>query len=404
MAELQYIAAGRFIDGTGGDVRRKVLLTVRDGLIAAIGSLSDFPKQSGAVLHDLSHCTLLPALVDCSVALAHSPSVDLAVRSAALQADSAKRIALMKRHISYCYAYGVLGMAVGDEGGHLLGSPQGVALLEGDACIKTSGYVCQGEPDCPPSTARNFDYFRIPYSPDIEAEGSPLLSPSLGELCRIIANSMDKKTVVVANGQQQVSEALEAGCDAIEQGYDMGEDNLRTMAEKKVVWIPSVMRAKNALDGSASGGEVCCRFSLRYVAPGKAIPGAEAFWKKSLARQLSQLSLARELGVATAVGTGAGSIGILHGESMMEEMKLFIKAGYTLEEVIFCASERGARFFGMDTLGALTVGRRATFLITRGTVKQLPRKLSYLEGIYVDGASSSYRKDPVGTVAVIKES
>jgi imidazolonepropionase-like amidohydrolase len=85
---------------------------------------------------------------------------------------------------------------------------------------------------------------------------------------------------------------------------------------------------------------------------------------------------------------------------MVEEMKLFIKAGYSLEETIRCASENGARFFGMEKLGTLTVGRQATFLITRGTVQQLPRKLSYLEGIYVNGAlSSSYRKEPVKKVS-----
>ena len=176
----------------------------------------------------------------------------------------------------------------------------------------------------------------------------------------------------------------------------MGADNLRKMAEKNVLWIPGVLRARNALDGVSSGGGVCCRFSTRYVAPGKPDPGAEAFWKKMLAEQLTQLLCARKLGVTTAMGTGAGSVGIIHGESMAEEMKLFIKAGYSLEETIRCASENGARFFGMDKLGTLTVGRKATFLITRGTVKQLPRKLSYLEGIYVDGAPSIiYSKNPV---------
>jgi len=204
--------------------------------------------------------------------------------------------------------------------------------------------------------------------------------------------------VVVANGAQQVAEALAAGCDAIEQGYNMGEDNLRTMAEQGVLWIPSVLRAKNGLDGASSGGDVCCRFSTRYVAPGKPVPGAEAFWQKTLAEQLAQLRSARELGVKTAVGTGAGSVGILHGESMAEEMKLFLKGGYRLEETIRCGSENGAEFFGMEKLGILAVGRKATFLIARGTAQQLPRKLSYLESIYVDGApSSAYRKNPVKT-------
>jgi len=239
---------------------------------------------------------------------------------------------------------------------------------------------------------------KIAYSGNIEDEEGPDPRMSQEDLCHILQQRGGRKAVVVANGVQQVAEALAAGCDAIEQGYGMGEDNLRKMAERNVLWIPSVLRAKNGLDGASSGGSVCCRFSIRYVAPGKPVPGAEAFWQKMLAEQLAQLRLARKLGVKTAVGTGAGSVGILHGESMAEEMKLFIKAGYSLEETIRCGSENGARFFGMEKLGALTVGRKATFLISRGTVQQLPRKLSYLEGIYVDGVpSNAYRKNPVKT-------
>ena len=176
------------------------------------------------------------------------------------------------------------------------------------------------------------------------------------ELCRLLAQPGYGKKVVVANGPQAVAEALTAGCDAIEQGYAMGEENLRTMAERQVLWIPSLLRAKNGLDGSASGGDVCCRFSLRFVAPGKPIPGAEAYWKPLFSGQLAQLRLARSLGVPTAIGTGAGGTGILHGESMVEEMKLFLKAGYSLEETLHCASEVGAGFFGMDGLDGNWIG------------------------------------------------
>ena len=60
-----------------------------------------------------------------------------------------------------------------------------------------------------------------------------------------------------------------------------------------------------------------------------------------------------------------------------------------------CASENGAGFFGLEKLGRLAVGRPATFLVARGSVQQLPRKLSYLEGIYVGGKpSTAYRKNP----------
>jgi adenine deaminase len=74
---------------------------------------------------------------------------------------------------------------------------------------------------------------------------------------------------------------------------------------------------------------------------------------------------------------------------------VFIRAGYSLEETIQSGSANGARFFGMENLGPLTVGRTATFLVARGGVQQLPRKLSYLETIYVDGEpSSTYSRNP----------
>jgi len=382
MAEKRFIIAGSFIDGSGAAVRKNVFLEMQGGIIAAIGPAAELPDGGGAIVEDFSHCTIVPALVDCSISLSRSPSVDEEVRLYMEGTDLKEKATLVARHIGYCLAHGVQGVADSDDITELLAHfPE--ELTQGNCIdIKTAGSQDGG------------NFLRIEYSGNIEDERAP--RHDYEELRRILRQRGGKKAVVVANGQQQVEEALRAGCDAVEQGYDMGEGNLRKMADMGVMWIPSVIRAKNALDSAASGGAVMCRFSTRYVAPGKGDPGAETFWKKTLAEQLIQLRLARSLGVTTAVGTGAGSVGILHGESMVEEMKLFVKAGYSPVETIRCASENGARFFGMEKLGALGVGRNATFLLTRGTVQQLPRKLSYLEGIYVDGApSGTYRKNPV---------
>ncbi len=398
MGETRFIVAGSLIDGSGGDVHKNVFLAVKDTIITAIGSAADLPRNDGAVIDDFSHCVILPALVDCSVSLSRSPSVDQKVRLYYEESGLAKKAAMLEQHISYCHAHGVLGVAESDDITELL-EHYHAGMAQGNLIdIRTSGGLCRNRQDCTADNPAGGDFLKLGYSSNIEDDETPYSRLSHEELCHILQHKGEKKAVVVANGVQQVAEALAAGCDAIEQGYAMGENNLRKMAKKNVLWIPSVVRAKNGVDGSASGGEVCCRFSLRYVAPGKAIPGAEAFWKKMLAEQLTQLRLARTLGVTTAAGTGAGSVGLLHGESMVEEMKLFIKAGYSLAETIRCASENGARFFGMEKLGELAVGRKATFLIARGSVQQLPRKLSYLEGIYVDGApSTTYRKNPVKT-------
>ncbi len=379
MDRTRFIVAGSFIDGSGAKVCRNIFLAVKDSIITAIGPAKDLPRNDGAVIDDLSHCTIVPPLVDCSVSLSRSPSVDPKVQLSVEEAGIEKKAALAAQHIRYCHSHGVLGVANSDDsiglGGHLHEMMAQGSIID----IRTAGS----------------DFLKIVYSAIIEEEApNPRLSRD--DLYRMLQQRGKKKAVVLANGQQQVKETLAAGCDAIEQGYGMGEDNLRKMADMDVLWIPSVLMAKNGMQGAASGGDVMCRFSMRYVAPGKPDPGAETFWKKMLAEQLSQLRSARKLGVKIAVGTGAGSVGILHGESLVEEMKLFIKAGYSLEETIRCASDNGARFFGMENLGTLTVGRQATFLISRGGVQQLPRKLSYLESIYVDGAPSvTYRKNPV---------
>jgi len=394
MDTTRFIVAGSVIDGSGAEVFRNVFLEITGTMITAIGPAADLPRIDGAALENFSHCTIVPALVDCSVSLSRSPSVDRMVRLSTEEADFSKITALLQQHIRYCHAHGVLGVA---DCGDITGLPvrfQGGMAEGGIIDIRSSGHPCRSFHDCAAGNSAGRDFLKICYSCNIEDEDVSHIRLDRAELNHILLHKRGKKAVVVANGQQQVEEALAAGCDAIEQGYGMGEGNLREMAEKGVLWIPSVLRAKNALDAVSSGGDVCCRFSTRYVAPGTPNPDAEVFWKKMLAGQLRQLRIARKLGVTTAVGTGAGSAGILHGESMVEEMKLFIESGYSLEETLRCASENGARFFGMDRLGMLTAGRKATFLIARGTVQQLPRKLSYLEGIYVDGAPSiTYRKN-----------
>jgi imidazolonepropionase-like amidohydrolase len=363
MGGIIYIVAGSFIDGSGCRARRNICLTVQDGIITAIDEGAHLPGNDGGSVTDLSHCTILPALVDCSVSLSQSPAIAYDCGRTA-----AKNNEMLKRHICDCLAHGVLGVAENDD----IDLP--IEYQHGSA-----------DKILPDIRISSRDFIKIGYSGNIEDEDNLSARLNQNELVRLLRNRGSKKALVVANGSKAVAAALRTGCDAIEQGYGMGRDNLSKMAEMGVLWIPSAIRAMNALNGAGSGGDVCCRFSLRYVAPGKPVPGAEAFWRKTLDEQLRQLQIARELGVKTAVGTGAGSIGILHGESVSEEMKLFVKAGYSREEAIRSATKNGADFFGMHQMGSLAVGRLATFLVSRGTVQQLPRKLSYLEGIYLDG-------------------
>jgi imidazolonepropionase-like amidohydrolase len=198
------------------------------------------------------------------------------------------------------------------------------------------------------------------------------------------ASRQGRKVMVHANGREPVRLAVEAGCHSIEHGFFMGGENLRRMAEKGTFWVPTLFTMK------AYGAHIT-----------SAQPGAERrVIDRNLNHQLDQLAMARELGVRVALGTDAGSLGVLHGESMVEEMKLFKKAGYSLTETIRCATSTGAELLGIKDFGLLAPGRTATFLVTRGAPGQLPRKLSYLEAIYREGMPSTlYRKNPVKHLA-----
>jgi imidazolonepropionase-like amidohydrolase len=386
MKASRFIVAGSFIDGSGADVRRNVFLILQNGKISAIGPAEELPCNKGTPIDDYSYCTIVPALVDCNVSLARSPAAGRDGHSAAARVAPGNEAALVAQHIRYCRAHGVLGVAASDDIAGLLEHDQAVMARPGIVTIRTTGASCRsGKGGSEGNQAAHGDFLRVNYSGNIDGDKASSVRPTYGELCHILKHRDDRKTMVAANGELQVAEALAAGCDAIEQGYGMGKDNLRKMAEKNVLWIPSLLRAKNQLESVSGGGNVCCRFSQRYAAPGKPDPDAETYWKKMLSGQLAQLRFAKNTGVTAAVGTGAGSVGILHGESVVEEMKLFIKAGFSLEETIRCASENGARFFGMTNLGRLAVGREATFLVARGSATQLPRKLSYLTAIYVNG-------------------
>jgi imidazolonepropionase-like amidohydrolase len=95
-----------------------------------------------------------------------------------------------------------------------------------------------------------------------------------------------------------------------------------------------------------------------------------------------------------ALGTDAGSPGVLHGEAVVEELKLLIRAGFSLTEAVRCATVNGADLLGLDR-GRIAVGSRADFLVARGTPAQLPRKFSYLEAIWLSGRPSPiYQKNP----------
>ena len=196
MGATRYIVAGSFIDGSGGAVRRDVFLQITDTIITAIGSAADLPRHDGEAIDDFSHCIIVPPLVDCSVSLSRSPSVDSRVRLAAEEAGLTEKSAMLERHIRYCHAYGVLGVADSDDLSGLVAQYRERTAPGSSIDIRTSGPLCRSSQNCAATNPVSTDFLKIGYSPNIEDQEAPSPRLTQEELGRILQHRVFRRATV----------------------------------------------------------------------------------------------------------------------------------------------------------------------------------------------------------------
>ena len=397
-----FILAGWLIDGSGGPIQDKVLLKIVDGRFAAIEPYSAGNMPPAKKCIDLSHCTLLPPLVDSHVHLFMSGTTDKKIRDWQLVAGYDEMRPVVRRHLDDLFSHGVLAVRDGGDRDGFSLRYRAEQEMHREIILKVSGRAwhkknrygaligrCPGDEE---SLVQSYSG-DTDHVDQVKLVNSGLNSLKIfgkqtppqwtkEEISALVkeAGRQNRKVMAHVNGALPVRLAVDGGCQSIEHGFFMGRENLQLMAEQGTFWVPTVFTMK--------------AYGLNIHA---AQQGADRqVIDKNLNHQLEQLAMAREFGVRVALGTDAGSLGVLHGESVVEEMKLYKKAGYNLAETVQCATSNGAKLLDIDDFGLLQKGRTATFLVARGAPAQLPRKLSYLEAIYRRGVPSRlYRKNPI---------
>ncbi|HEX3031625.1 MAG TPA: amidohydrolase family protein, partial [Bacillota bacterium] len=181
--------------------------------------------------------------------------------------------------------------------------------------------------------------------------GDPQFSVSeLTEITRL-AHSLGLPVMAHASSEEAVRISLRAGVDSLEHGYFISRDSLAALADSGITWVPTIVPVANQV----------VKPHLRAGYTGSEIDVISQTYRE----HMEKLPLADHLGVKLAIGTDAGASGVLHGQSLAEEMQLFLAGGLPMDKVLKAATSEAA-----DTLG---VSRR------QGTIS--PGRLPRLIGV-----------------------
>jgi imidazolonepropionase-like amidohydrolase len=399
------ILAGWLIDGTGGPIRHNVVIKIIGGSIVELGqietTLESFTQKSTADLVDLSEYTVMPALVDSHVHLSMSGVEDPKVRHRQLEAGFGEIRPVISKHVQNHLDNGIV--AVRDGADHLgrvmdyknqcLESTTLPIYLKvaGKAWYKKDRYgkligrsPKEGETlamaiqrDLAELYPKKPDHLKIVNSGinslvNFGRPMSPQFDPGEMKEAVKVAVDHDLPVMVHANGYEPVKIAVEAGCRSIEHGFFMGEDNLKRMADSGTFWVPTVCTMKG--------------YAVTLDAESREALTAQ----KYLDHQVEQMALGKKLGVLMAAGTDSGSMGVHHGRGLLEELRLFVKAGFNIEEAICCASANGAALLGIKSIGNISPSKEASFLAIKGSPDNMPANFDQHHVVFFKGDRWKY--------------
>ncbi len=377
-----------------------MMIDIEDGIINKVypmdTDLESSVQNKPFDMIDFSEYTVVPAFVDSHVHLFMSGTEDLKIRQFQLEVGFEDIRPVISEHIRQHLASGNIAVRDGaDRLGHVMRYKEKCLKLQNRSIyLKVAGKAWNRKgrygkligrsPESGESLASAIkrdlmeirshrpDHIKIVNSginslKNFGKQTEPQFeSEELKEAVRV-ASDYDLPVMVHANGDEPVRIAIEAGCRSIEHGFFLGENNLKRMADRGTFWVPTACTMKGYAE--TLGAET---------------PEADVA-QKYLDHQIEQLAMGKRLGVSMALGTDSGSMGVHHGRSLLEELKIFIRAGFDIEEAICCASNKGAVLLGIESAGTISVSKEASFIAVKGNPQHLPENFNQNRLVYIRG-------------------
>ena len=400
-----WFEGARLIDGSGGAPVERSAILVQDGVFAWVGRRSEREPPPGADRVDLSGKTVIPALID-----AHQHIGLTDIRAGTHSKDNYRRANLIE-HLERTAYHGVAAtMSLGLEFDEPLALALRAEVLPNAARFLTSGRGIAATPMAGPQQ----DYrLGIPRGAQTAAEGRAAVEELHGHGVDIIKIWVDDRRGTVPKLQPDVYRAiideahergmrvtahlgstsgladakdlLRAGVDGFAhtvRDRDIDAEYMDLVRNYPDVWtIPNLPGSPVTQDDLPWLSETLPAFeieNLRAQAERLAADGpSESF-------ELQCRNLARNREAEMIIGMGTDS-GVSVGWTTHTELRDMAGCGLTPMEVIVAATRVNAEILGLEDLGMVAAGKRASFVVLDADPLADIRNTRRIAAVYLRG-------------------
>jgi imidazolonepropionase-like amidohydrolase len=225
-----------------------------------------------------------------------------------------------------------------------------------------------------PTGIINFRRGQVTAPPQMTAEDVRALTTA--------ARTFDRQTFAHASGDEGIDCALEGGVDSIEHGFFVRDDQLSSMRDRRIAWVPTFAPVRAQVDHHARMG-----WDAATAARLEAI----------LERHAASLVRAHARGVIVIAGSDAGSAGVAHGLGLLRELALMERAGLDALSIVNSATGTSAgRLRYREPIGRVAAGFRSRFILTRHSPLETVMNLGRARTIVFDADVFAIADDEPG--------
>jgi imidazolonepropionase-like amidohydrolase len=382
----------RIVDGRGGEPIDDGMLVVRGQRLDYVGARREVPD--GEDMLDGGGRSVVPGLANCHTHLTVDERDVVRPRRAPADGEVAeilRSVARARRAVETgittvrdcnapTYATMALRQAFADRtlpGPRLFASGQAICMTGGH--MHTMSYEADGADGVRRGVREQLkagaDFIKLvaEASSGSGAFDTPSLQLTVDEMSAAVevAHRMGKRVTAHAVTRHGVSEALSAGVDSIEHGYDLTEPLIERMLSRGT-WLVPTLSVHDAM--LRRGHEIGISAERR------------ASSERILARGLDSVGRAFQAGVKIACGSDAGSP-LNPVWELVPELRLLCQAGLTPGQAIEAATHRAAELIGVDSdQGTLEAGKRADLVLVDGDPLADIGALANVTAVVKDGA------------------